>query len=208
MITKESLELVQKITQKIPSFHHHYHILYDISNVIKKETINYVEIGAYAGASATLMLHNPKVNVISIDIGTPVKQEDVYKNISIFFDCTDKKRFYYIEGSSHLEETKLKLLNKIKEIDIIFIDGDHSYDSVIKDFEMYSDLVSENGYIIFDDYHCDVCTQVRPSVDFIVSNLKTNQFEVIGSLPNTFDAHPEYFKSNNCFVLRKNEKSI
>jgi hypothetical protein len=111
MITKESLELVQNITQKIPSFHHHYHILYDISNIIKKETINYLEIGAYAGASAALMLHNPKVNVISIDIGSPVKQEDVHKNISIFLDCNDKKRFYYIEGSSHTEEIKIKLLN-------------------------------------------------------------------------------------------------
>ena len=42
MITKESLDLVKKITQKIPSFHHHYHILYDISNIVKKEIINYV----------------------------------------------------------------------------------------------------------------------------------------------------------------------
>jgi len=208
MITKKSLKLVQKITQKIPSFHHHYHILYDISNIIKKETINYVEIGAYAGASAALMLHNPKVNVFSIDIGIPVKQEDVCKNISIFFDCENKKRFYYIEGNSQAEETKLKLLNKIKKVNILFIDGDHSYDSVIKDFEMYSGLVSKNGYIIFDDYHCDICIQVRPAVDFIVSNFKKNEFEVIGSLPNTFNAYPESFKSNNCFVLRKNEKSI
>ena len=66
----------------------------------------------------------------------------------------------------------------------------------------------KNGYIIFDDYHCDICIQVRPAVDFIVSNFKKNEFEVIGSLPNTFNAHPESFKSNNCFVLKKNEKSI
>ena len=203
MTTKESLDLVKKITQKIPSFHHHYHVLYDISNILEKEIINYVEIGAYAGASAALMLHNSKVNVISIDIGNPIKQEDVHKNISIFFDCDNKKRFDYIEGSSHAEETKIKLLNKIKEIDILFIDGDHSYDSVIKDFEMYSDLVSKNGYIIFDDYCCTVCVHVRPSVDFIVSNLKKNEFEVIGSLPNTLNAFPESFKSSNCFVLKK-----
>ena len=84
MTTKESLDLVKKITQKIPSFHHHYHILYDISNIVKKEIINYVEIGAYAGASAALMLHNSKVNVISIDIGNPIKQEDVQKHFYFF----------------------------------------------------------------------------------------------------------------------------
>jgi len=203
MTTKESLKLVEKITEKIPSFHHHYHILYDISNFIEKEIINYVEIGSYAGASAALMLHNPKVNVVSIDIADPIKQEDVHNNISIFFDYDNKKRFDYIEGSSHAKETKIKLLNKIKEIDILFIDGDHSYDSVAKDFDMYSDLVSKNGYIIFDDYHCNICVQVKPSVDFIVSNLKINEFEVVGSLPNTFNAYPESFKLNNCFVLKK-----
>jgi predicted O-methyltransferase YrrM len=91
MTTKESLDLVKKITQKIPSYHHHYHVLYDISNLIKKENINYVEIGAYAGASAALMLHNPKVNVISIDIGDPIRQEDVHNNISIFLIVIIKK---------------------------------------------------------------------------------------------------------------------
>jgi predicted O-methyltransferase YrrM len=203
MTTKESLDLVKKITQKIPSYHHHYHVLYDISNLIKKENINYVEIGAYAGASAALMLHNPKVNVISIDIGDPIRQEDVHNNISIFFDCNNKKRFDYIEGSSHAKETKIELLNKIKEIDILFIDGDHSYNSAIKDFEIYSCLVNKNGYIVFDDYHCNTCTEVKPAVNFIVSNLKKDEFEVIGSLPNTFNAFPESFKSSNCFVLRK-----
>jgi hypothetical protein len=73
----------------------------------------------------------------------------------------------------------------------------------IKDFEIYSCLVNKNGYIVFDDYHCNTCTEVKPAVNFIVSNLKKDEFEVIGSLPNTFNAFPESFKSSNCFVLRK-----
>ena len=81
-------------------------------------------------------------NTASDYIGKIINKEDVYENISIFFDRENKKRFYYIEGNSQAEETKLKLLNKIKKVNILFIDGDHNYDSVIKDFEMYSDLVS------------------------------------------------------------------
>ena len=53
-------------------------------NLLQKENINYVEIGAYAGASAILMLHNKNVKVISIDIGHPVNKQKVIENINIF----------------------------------------------------------------------------------------------------------------------------
>jgi predicted O-methyltransferase YrrM len=33
----------------------------------------------------------------------------------------------------------------------LFIDGDHSYEGVKKDFEMYSPLVAEGGLIAFHD---------------------------------------------------------
>lgn len=37
------------------------------------------------------------------------------------------------------------------KIDVLFIDGDHSYESVKNDFNMYSNLLSENGLIILHD---------------------------------------------------------
>lgn len=39
----------------------------------------------------------------------------------------------------------------IGEIDFLFIDGDHSYEGVKADFEMYSPLVAKNGIIAFHD---------------------------------------------------------
>jgi len=36
-------------------------------------------------------------------------------------------------------------------IDLLFIDGDHSYEGVKKDFELYSKLVSEHGMILIHD---------------------------------------------------------
>jgi predicted O-methyltransferase YrrM len=36
-------------------------------------------------------------------------------------------------------------------IDFIFIDGDHSFEGVKKDFELYSNLLSENGVIALHD---------------------------------------------------------
>jgi len=48
-----------------------------------------------------------------------------------------------------LEEVK-KILND-NQLDFLFIDADHSYEGVKKDFEMYSPLVRKGGIIAFHD---------------------------------------------------------
>jgi hypothetical protein len=61
---------------------------------------------------------------------------------------------HFIRDDSHKEKT-LKLTKDIfkdkAEIDLLFIDGDHTYEGVKKDYEMYSPLVKEGGIIIFHD---------------------------------------------------------
>ena len=37
------------------------------------------------------------------------------------------------------------------KIDVLFIDGDHSYEGVKKDFDLYSKIISDNGIIILHD---------------------------------------------------------
>ena len=37
------------------------------------------------------------------------------------------------------------------KIDFLFIDGDHSYEGVKKDFELYSKIISDNGTIVLHD---------------------------------------------------------
>ena len=37
------------------------------------------------------------------------------------------------------------------KLDFLFIDGDHSYNGVKLDFEMYAPMVRENGLIAFHD---------------------------------------------------------
>jgi predicted O-methyltransferase YrrM len=48
----------------------------------------------------------------------------------------------------------LKSVQKIlkeNSLDFLFIDGDHSYEGVAKDFELYAPLVKKNGLIAFHD---------------------------------------------------------
>lgn len=60
---------------------------------------------------------------------------------------------HLVEGDSHEDETLkevTKLLNG-RGVDFLFIDGDHKYEGVKRDFEMYSPLVSKGGMVAFHD---------------------------------------------------------
>jgi hypothetical protein len=54
-------------------------------------------------------------------------------------------------ADSQTEETRDKVKEFCPKYDLIFIDGDHSYDGVRRDFELYQDLLSPRGYIVFHD---------------------------------------------------------
>jgi predicted O-methyltransferase YrrM len=199
---KESLILTQKISDDInnQTFHHHYYILFDLGNLFEDKTINYVEIGCYAGGSSCLMLQRPNTNVVSIDLGTPINPDIVKGNVDKLNVLNNQ--YTYIKGDSQLTETYNKLIDVVDNIDILFIDGDHSYDGVIKDFEMYSNLVNKGGYIIFDDYNDkEYSPSVKIAVDHIVKNL--TDYEIIGTIPNEFGARPENMKDGNCFIIKK-----
>jgi predicted O-methyltransferase YrrM len=58
-----------------------------------------------------------------------------------------------VRKDSHNEKTlqEIKEILGDKKIDFLFIDGDHTYEGVKKDFEWYSPLVKEGGVIAFHD---------------------------------------------------------
>jgi hypothetical protein len=94
---------------------------------------------------------------------------------------------------------------EIKKVDVFFIDGDHSYDGVINDFENYKLLLGIGSYVIFDDYLDEIHSpKVRSAVDFLCEKYK-NKITIIGSLPNLVGAKPDSFKFNNCFIIKINE---
>ena len=185
------------------SFHHHYHVLYDLRNLVLKEIITYVEIGAYCGASASLMAsHTRRTDVISLDLGSPIPPEIPEKNVAKF--KRPANNYTYIQGSSYDKESIAKLKELVTEIDILFIDGDHSYHGVKADFEAYRDLVAAGGFVVFDDYlDWEHSAHVKHAVDEYIQRDLIPEFDVIGSLPNTSKAHPESLKYSNVFILKK-----
>ena len=197
--TEKSLELLRYISANMQgsTFHHHSHVLFDLPI---KENGYYVEIGCFAGATASLMLHKEKINVVSIDLGYPVPQATVLENVKLF--NSHDKAFQYIEGNSQSQDTVDQLKKITQEIDILFIDGGHSKEDVMNDFNLYHNMVVPGGYIVFDDYNdSEYSPEVKPTVDEIVKN--TSEYEVIGAIENTLGARPRTLLEGNCFILRK-----
>ena len=205
-ITKNSLDKVNFIIENMEnkSFHNHYHILYDICDSFNHNDITYLEIGAFAGGSASLVSTNPNVKkVYSVDLGSPINKEIPIRNVNKFKNenCT----YDYFEGSS-FDEKVISLVEKtVKSVDILFIDGDHSHLGVLNDFKNFSNLVKPGGYIVFDDYMDDIYSpKVKGAVDYIVSELLNDEYVVYGSL-----TYPEITKTNiekpssNEFIIRK-----
>jgi predicted O-methyltransferase YrrM len=199
--TLQSLQLLQEISDKIDNktFHHHYHVLFDIANSFKGK-ISYVEIGCFAGGSACLMIQRPNTDVFSIDLGEPIPPNVVKENVNKL--NIHNNQYTYIQGNSNHESTIQSLLNHVKHIDILFIDGDHSYQGVINDFILYEKFVKSGGYIVFDDYNdFNHCPEVKIAVDEIVQ--KTSDYKIIGALKNIHGARPAELQDSNVFIIRK-----
>ncbi len=126
-----------------------------------------LEIGTATGGSLFLFCRSaaPDATIVSIDLpkgasgGFYIKMaESLYKKFA-----SPLQKLTLLRKNSHSRETFELLKNTIKnkEVDFLFIDGDHSYKGVRQDYELYSPLVRKGGIIAFHDIcehpiRCDV----------------------------------------------------
>ena len=109
-----------------------------------------LEIGTLRGGTLFLFsnIAHEEATLISVDLQQNPLQCRLIKSI-----FKKKQKIYLIQGDSHNIETlkKIKAILRDNKVDFLFIDGDHSYEGVKKDFEMYSPLVRKGGIIAFHD---------------------------------------------------------
>lgn len=136
--------------------------LNDMLQLIKDKPLKtVVEIGTARGGVlyALCRLAAKNATIVSIDLpngpfgsGFVVTDDATFKTFA-----QGQQNLHFLKKDSHRESTKkmlLELLGK-RKIDFLFIDGDHRYEGVKKDWEMYSPLVREGGFIGLHDivYH-------------------------------------------------------
>ncbi|MFX1393423.1 MAG: class I SAM-dependent methyltransferase [Promethearchaeota archaeon] len=128
-----------------------------------------LEIGTAQGGTLFLLskLANSDSVILSIALPSVGKDQGYFSYRIPFYKsfASNNQKIRLIRKNSHDPATlvKVKKILKEKEIDLLFIDGDHSYEGVKQDFEMYAPLVKKNGIIAFHDIvvipseqNCDV----------------------------------------------------
>lgn len=93
----------------------------------------------------------------------PVDRDTLESNLSVSeVPSTD---YTIIQGVSDNPSVIRKVSNSYYQV--VFIDGDHSYEGIKKDYDNYSGLIAENGYLIFDNYQ----DGTSPDVDRFIDEL-------------------------------------
>ncbi len=146
--------------------------LHEASKSIVKKNPTIVEIGSWQGKSSIVIASGLKKNQGKLycvdpfngagDARSAVRYskdaaalgrsliEQFQKNIS------DAGLSDLVEAMPGFSSEVRKKWNETKHIDFIFIDGDHSYEAVKKDFLDWSPIVNVGGYVAFHDTYLNV----------------------------------------------------
>ena len=132
--------------------------LLTLLGLVKKSRPKIVmEIGTEAGGTLFLLSRVASKNalIISVDLpagpyGSGYSQFKIplYRSFAL-----PGQKMELLRLDSHDKKTLAKVRKILdgREIDVLFIDGDHAYEGVKKDFETYSPLVRRGGIIVFHD---------------------------------------------------------
>jgi predicted O-methyltransferase YrrM len=158
---KELEELKQKVNKTWG-----WSSLEDMDAMIKycrllPENPSILEIGTGMGRSALLMaLVRPDATIWTVDgfglYGINAAAIKLHSKTGYKFNKTTKEyaeRIWREFGVDNInlivaDSTKLKWE---REVDLIFIDGDHSLIGVRKDYKRFSPFLKDNGYLLFHD---------------------------------------------------------
>lgn len=118
-----------------------------------------VEIGAWRGGTALLWGRIASGPVISIDLpmgpfgGADAHLDEVQCRQRNDLLARQSPAFTGILGDSHDPATRERAVEALGGVlaDLVLIDGDHSYDGVRLDFELYRELVAPGGWVAFHD---------------------------------------------------------
>lgn len=116
-----------------------------------------LEIGTHKGGTLFLLTRTlaQSGHIVSIDLpGGPFGGGFSPWRIPLYrFFSGKRQSMSLMRANSHLPGTvkQFEQITAGRLLDVLFIDGDHSYDGVKKDFEYYSPYVKAGGIIVFHD---------------------------------------------------------
>jgi len=122
-----------------------------------------LEIGSLTGRALRHFMHYAQEGATVISLDLPVKDfcgpgdfrvQEQEHNYSVEWPKWAKEnkiKLYLIKGMSQDPKSLEQVKQITPELDFLFIDGNHMYEYVKKDYEMYSPLVRKGGLVAFHD---------------------------------------------------------
>ncbi len=136
--------------------------LNDLTQLSSIHTI--MEIGFNAGHSSETFLQSPGCQkLLAFDI-----EQHPYTRTGVeFMQQKFKDRFEFIKGNSRIQVPLYAQSHPGVTFDLIFIDGDHSFEGCIADIRNSRLLANRNTILWIDDY---IPAGIKPAVDYCVQN--------------------------------------
>lgn len=144
--------------------HHRVVVLNMLQKIVPVKT--YLEIGVHNGTSMSYIVCQARAPVFCVGVdlfeGTISRyasdrllQARTEANLQAL--NTSGSTIRLVRGNSQRPETLTRVQQELgdRPVDLLFIDGDHTFEGVKRDFELYGALVPPGGYLVFDDYCAD-----------------------------------------------------
>jgi hypothetical protein len=150
-------ELVKRTGDYFLAIQNEYELRHFLEQVRDLRPSVVVEIGTARGGMlfCFCQLAARDATLVSIDLpgapncgGQTATEREVFATFG-----PGTQAMHFIPADSHLESSRQQLLAILagRQVDLLFIDGDHSYAGCMSDFEMYRHLVAPDGLIVFHD---------------------------------------------------------
>lgn len=124
------------------------------------------EIGA-AGCGTTFLLTQAAASdalLITVDLAFTASREAALRGFAL-----PEQQLVCLQEDSHEPRTLQLVKRRLagQQLDVLYLDGDHSYEGIKADFELYGPLVRPGGLIVFHDIVPDSRTRygIRTSSD-------------------------------------------
>lgn len=129
----------------------------------KQAKLGVLETGRYRGGSTLVFAHACSVPIYSIDLEP---QDDTYL-VSLIGSCDVQSDVKLIVGDS--QKTKY---NDVKQYDLLFIDGDHSFQGCLNDLNNWWDSLAPGGHVVCHD--CYFGNEVQDAVVAFLKDKNVN----------------------------------
>lgn len=202
-VTSKSLNIKGLTSEKIKHF---------LNNLCQLDDVRLLEIGSYRGSTFCSAIENNQVKAVSIDNwSTPTINPA--RNVEGWTGTDDpltefKQNIQSVLGKNQVmgfneDVNNIDLVKMPFKFNVVFYDGDHTYDSTHNFLNKFSSVFEETFVLIMDDWNWEqIKTATEDWAKEYTTTIYKKEIQTKGEDPDDF------WNGLGIFVLRKNREHI